>query len=133
MPARRAAKRSSRDAGVQGVLTMAAAGSVAERLRQEASRDHERFWAERAQRLPWFRGWDRVFEWNYPTFRWFVGGETNLAYNCLDRHVAEGRGERAALVYVNERGERRDLTYGELLAEVERAAAEPRRDRKSVV
>lgn len=123
MPARRAAKRSSRDAGVQGVLTMAAAGSVAERLRQEASRDHERFWAERAQRLPWFRGWDRVFEWNYPTFRWFVGGETNLAYNCLDRHVAEGRGERAALVYVNERGERRDLTYGELLAEVERAAA----------
>ena len=41
-----------------------------------------------AEQLPWFRRWDRVFEWNYPTFRWFIGGETNLAYNALDRHVA---------------------------------------------
>ena len=64
-----------------------------------------------------------MFEHDYPTFRWFVGAETNLAHNCLDRHVGDGRGDRRALIVVNERGERRELTYAELLAEVERVAA----------
>jgi acetyl-CoA synthetase len=64
-----------------------------------------------------------VFEWERPTFRWFVGGETNLASNCLDRNVEAGAGGRAALVAVDERGGRRSLTYAELLAEVERVAA----------
>jgi acetyl-CoA synthetase len=48
---------------------------------------------------PWFRRWDRVFEWNFPTFRWFIGAETNLACNAVDRHVEAGRGGHAALIY----------------------------------
>jgi acetyl-CoA synthetase len=85
--------------------------------------DPETFWALAAGELPWFRRWDRVFESDFPTFRWFIGGETNLAYNALDRHVAEGRGAHTALVYLNERGERRVFTYAALLALVERIAA----------
>jgi acetyl-CoA synthetase len=85
--------------------------------------EREDFWAQAAGELPWFRRWDRVFERDGPSFRWFAGGETNLAWNCLDRHVEAGRGGHAAVIYANERGERRTLTYAELLAEVERAAA----------
>jgi acetyl-CoA synthetase len=89
----------------------------------DARHDPDTFWARAASELPWFRTWDRVFEWEFPTFRWFVGGQTNLAYNCLDHHVAMGRGEHPALVYTNERGERRVQTYEELLQEVNRVAA----------
>ncbi len=64
-----------------------------------------------------------MFEWTFPTFRWFIGAETNLAYNALDRHVANGRGEHPALVYMNERGDRRTLTYAALLTLVEDVAA----------
>ena len=85
--------------------------------------EREEFWAQAAGELPWFRRWDRVFERDGRSFRWFAGAETNLAWNCLDRHVEEGRGEQTALVYVNERGARESRTYAELLAEVERAAA----------
>jgi acetyl-CoA synthetase len=67
------------------------------RLRQEAAERPDDFWAEQADGLPWFRRWDRVFDWEPPTFRWFVGGETNLAGNCLDANVEAGRGERTAL------------------------------------
>ncbi len=90
---------------------------------QDGLRDPERFWERAADGLPWFRRWDRVFQWSFPTFRWFVGAETNLAYNALDRHVASGRGGHAALVYFNERGERAVLTYALLLYEVRRLAA----------
>ena len=93
------------------------------RSRREASEDPEGFWARAAEALPWFRRWDRVFEWRPPTFRWFLGGETNLAYNCLDHHVARGRGGQTALVALDERGERRAYTYAELLGEVKRVAA----------
>ena len=65
--------------------------------RRWAHRDPEAFWARAARELPWFRPWDSVFEWTFPTFRWFVGAETNLAYNALDRHVAAGRGGHTAL------------------------------------
>jgi acetyl-CoA synthetase len=85
--------------------------------------EREEFWAQAAGELPWFRRWDSVFERDGRSFRWFAGAETNLAWNCLDRHVEEGRGEQTALVYVNERGARENRTYAELLAEVERAAA----------
>jgi acetyl-CoA synthetase len=81
------------------------------------------YWAQAAEALPWFRRWDRVFERDGASFRWFVGAETNLAWNCLDHHVDAGRGSHTALVYANERGERRRFTYEELLREVERAAA----------
>jgi acetyl-CoA synthetase len=89
----------------------------------DARRDPDAFWARAAQELPWFRPWDKVFEWNAPTFKWFVGAETNLSHNAIDRHVAAGQGGRAALVYINERGERRVQTYAEFLHEVKRIAA----------
>jgi acetyl-CoA synthetase len=90
---------------------------------RDAHEDIEGFWARAGQELPWLRPWDRVFEWNYPTFRWYVGGRTNLALNCVDRHVAAGRAGHTALVYVNERGERRLYSYAQLRYEVRRAAA----------
>ena len=90
---------------------------------REATADPEGFWARAAEALPWFRKWDRVFEWNFPTFRWFVGAQTNLAYNGLDYHVTRGWGGHTALIYVNERGERRLFTYAQLKRQVERVAA----------
>ncbi|MAG35507.1 MAG: acetyl-CoA synthetase, partial [Dehalococcoidia bacterium] len=102
---------------------MAAISAKVERWVQEAREEPDEFWANAANELPWFRKWDRVFDRDYPSFRWFSGAETNLAYNCLDHHVAAGRGDSTALIYVNERGERRQFTYSELTAEVERIAA----------
>ncbi|MBI3733615.1 MAG: AMP-binding protein, partial [Chloroflexi bacterium] len=89
----------------------------------DARADPEGFWARAAEQLPWFRKWERAFEWDYPTFRWFSGAQTNLAYNCLDHHVARGWGGHTALIYANERGERRLFSYAQLLYEVKRAAA----------
>ena len=85
--------------------------------------DPEAFWARAAQELPWFRTWDRVYEADPPTFRWFIGAQTNIAHNALDHHVADGRGDRNALIYFNERGDEVTYTYAELLAEVKRVAA----------
>ena len=96
---------------------------VVRRWIEDGLRDPDAFWARAASALPWFKTWDRVFEWTFPTFRWFIGAETNLAYNALDHHVARGRGGHAALVYLNERGERRVLTYSQLLHAVTRTAA----------
>ena len=89
----------------------------------EAAADPEGFWGRAAEGLPWLRPWDRVFEWTPPTFRWFVGAETNLCFSCLDHHVADGRGDHVSLIYENERGERSELTYAELLGAVKQAAA----------
>jgi len=96
---------------------------IVRRWLKEGEEDPEGFWARAADELPWFRKWDRPFVWERPSFRWFVGGVTNLAHNALDRHVTSGRGGHAALVYLNERGERRVFTYAQLLHEVERIAA----------
>jgi acetyl-CoA synthetase len=93
------------------------------RMRREASEDPEGFWARAAGELPWFRGWDTVLDWRPPTFEWFVGGQTNLSHNCLDRHVARGWGGHAAVIYETERGEQRTLTYAQLLEQVKRTAA----------
>ncbi|MGH2374164.1 MAG: acetate--CoA ligase [bacterium] len=89
----------------------------------EATEDPDGFWARAAERLPWFRKWDQVFTWDPPTFRWFVGAQTNLSYNCLDHHVNRGWGGHAALIAENERGERRVYTYAQLLHEVRQTAA----------
>ena len=93
------------------------------RFLDEGLRDPEAFWARAAETVPWFRKWDRAFEWTFPTFRWFIGAQTNLAYNALDHHVANERGAHTALIYFNERGERQSFTYTELLERVTRAAA----------
>ena len=91
---------------------------------QEAARsDPDAWWARAADELPWFRRWDRVFEWTFPTFRWFLGARTNLAYNCLDAQVQRGRGDKTALIYVNERGDRSSFTYAQLTDQVKRVAA----------
>jgi acetyl-CoA synthetase len=108
---------------------MVAGGGEAEAIarvaawRQRAQDDPEGFWAAAAEELPWSRRWDRVLDWEPPTFRWFPGARTNLAANCLDRHVAAGRGGAVALITENERGETRTHTYAELLAEASRISA----------
>ena len=56
--------------------------------RREATDDPEGFWGRAAEQVPWFRKWDRVLDWQPPTFRWYAGGLSNLAYNCVDHHVA---------------------------------------------
>jgi len=91
--------------------------------RREASEDPEGFWSRAAAQLPWFRKWDRVLDWQPPTFRWYAGGMSNLAYNAVDHHVAAGRGSHVALITENERGERKSLTYAELLQETKRVGA----------
>lgn len=96
---------------------------LVKRWQQDAAGDPDGFWARAAAKLPWFRPWDRAFAWDPPTFRWFSGGLTNLSYNALDHHVANGRGGHAALIAHNERGERAVYTYAQLLTEVQRVAA----------
>ena len=96
---------------------------IVQRWIDEGRRDPDAFWARAAREVPWFRTWDRVFEWDPPTFRWFAGAQTNLGYNAVDRHVADGHGGRAALVYVNERGDRVVQTYAQLLHAVKRVSA----------
>jgi acetyl-CoA synthetase len=96
---------------------------IVRRWIEDARMDPEAFWARAARELPWFRVWDKTFSWDPPTFRWFEGGQTNLAWNALDFHVEHGRGGQAALVALNERGERRVFTYAQMRHEVERVAA----------
>ena len=83
---------------------------------QRADADRLGFWAEAAGRLDWGRPWDEVLDWSDPPFaKWFTGATINAAVNCLDRHVAAGRGDKVALHWVGEpAGDRRDLSYAEL-------------------
>jgi acetyl-CoA synthetase len=88
-----------------------------------AAADPEGWWAEQARQLDWFEPWERVLDESDPPFyRWFVGGRLNASYNCLDRHVEAGNGDRVAFRWRGEEGEERDITYAELLAEVSRLA-----------
>jgi acetyl-CoA synthetase len=88
-----------------------------------AEADPEGFWAEQAESLHWFRKWDQVLDWSNPPFaKWFLGGELNVSYNCLDRHVEAGRGGRVAFHWRGEEGEERDITYADLHADVQRFA-----------
>ena len=80
------------------------------------------FWSEVASELHWFRRWDEVRAWDEPFVKWFVGGTTNLSYNALDRHVAEGRGNRVAFFWEGEPGDRRVLTYAQMLRETSKFA-----------
>jgi len=90
---------------------------------QEAARDPQAWWVKQAEELHWFQRWERVLDDDDPPFyKWFVGGTLNVSYNCLDRHVLEGRGERIALRWRGEEGNERDITYAQLLEEVERFA-----------
>ncbi len=93
-----------------------------ERIYREAESDPEKFWGEVARELHWFRPWDRVLEWDAPWAKWFAGGQINISYNCLDRHVASWRRNKAALIWEGEPGEVRTLTYQQLLVEVSKFA-----------
>jgi acetyl-CoA synthetase len=89
----------------------------------EAERDPEAFWAEQAKRLDWFEEWDQVLDWSNPPFaKWFVGGKLNASYNCVDRHVEAGLGDRVALHWRGEEGEERDISYADLHRDVQRFA-----------
>ncbi|HXG41719.1 MAG TPA: acetate--CoA ligase [Dehalococcoidia bacterium] len=85
---------------------------------EEAERDPLAFWSRWAEELHWFQRWQQVLEWDPPWAKWFVGGKTNLAYNCLDRHLTGARRNKAAIVWEGEPGDVRILTYWELYRQV---------------
>jgi acetyl-CoA synthetase len=93
---------------------------VADRsLYDEADADPEAFWARQARELvTWFEDFDQVLEWDLPFAKWFLGGKLNVSYNCLDRHVEAGRGDKVAFHWEGEPGDTRTITYADLLDEV---------------
>jgi acetyl-CoA synthetase len=94
-----------------------------ERLYQAAAEDPEKFWGEQAEQLAWFSKWNKVLDWSDPPFaKWFVGGTLNVSYNCLDRHLATSRRNKAALIWEGENFEQRILTYTELHRKVAKLA-----------
>jgi acetyl-CoA synthetase len=94
----------------------AAAANVTAEAYREAAEDPLAFWERQARRLDWAAEWDQVLDWSNPPFaKWFVGGQLNIAYNCLDRHVAAGLGDRVAIHWEGEPGDSRTLTYADLL------------------
>jgi acetyl-CoA synthetase len=89
-----------------------------EAMYQRSIDDPDGFWGEQAEKLHWFKKWDKVLEWNEPFAKWFVGAKTNLSYNCLDRHLNTWRKNKAALIWEGEPGDSRVLTYQDLHREV---------------
>jgi acetyl-CoA synthetase len=89
---------------------------------ERARKDPEAYWAEMAGMIEWFKPWDNVLEWSVPWAKWFVGAQTNVAYNCVDRHLKTERRNKAAIVWEGEPGDERVLTYNDLYREVNRAA-----------
>jgi len=89
-----------------------------ESMWQRSIDDPDGFWSEQAEKLHWFKKWDKVLEWNEPFAKWFVGAKTNISYNCLDRHLTTWRKNKAALVWEGEPGDQRVLTYQDLHREV---------------
>lgn len=82
----------------------------------------EAFWSSIAGELVWFKPWTRISQWRPPYAKWFVGGRTNMSYNCLDRHLDSWRRTKAAIIWEGEPGETRTLTYDQLHSEVCRFA-----------
>jgi acetyl-CoA synthetase len=87
--------------------------------RKLGAKNPQRFWAQMAkQHVSWFKPWKKVLQWKAPYAKWFVGAQTNVAYNCLDRHLENGRRNKAAIIWEGEPGDSRVLTYGQLHREV---------------
>ena len=85
----------------------------------------EDFWAEQAERITWFKKWDNIWEWDFnkANIKWFEGAKLNACYNCVDRHVDEGYGEKTALIWEgNNPNETKSYNYNELLEKVQLAA-----------
>lgn len=92
-------------------------------LYEEADADFEAFWARQARELlTWYDDFDQVLDWQLPFAKWFVGGKLNISYNCLDRHVEAGRGDKVAYHWEGEPGDTRTITYSDLLDEVSKFA-----------
>jgi acetyl-CoA synthetase len=89
----------------------------------DANEDYQGFWARQsADLLDWSKDWTTICEWDLPFAKWFVGGELNVSYNCLDRHVNAGKGDKVAFYFEGEPGDSRAVTYGELLADTQKFA-----------
>jgi len=85
----------------------------------DSIKNPEKFWTEIAEKeIIWFKKWNKIFEWKYPYFQWFIGAKLNITYNCLDRHILSGKGNKIALIYTNENYEEEKITYNELLTKV---------------
>ena len=92
-------------------------------LYDEANADYVGFWERQArERISWFTPFDKTLEWDEPFAKWFTGGELNIAYNCVDRHVERGLGDKVAYHWIGEPGDTRTLTYADLQRETSRAA-----------
>ena len=95
-----------------------------EELYAAAKDDPEAFWdAQAKEHLHWFEPYDHVMQWDAPNAKWFAGGKTNACYNCVDRHVAAGKGDKVALIWEGEPGDKRQLTYSDLQKEVSKFAS----------
>jgi len=90
---------------------------------ERSIREPEEFWEEKAHQLDWFKTWDKVLEWEPPFARWFVGGQLNAAYICVDRHVNTWRRSKVAIYWEGEPGDVRVLSYSTLYSEVNRFAS----------
>jgi acetyl-CoA synthetase len=87
-----------------------------------AKKDPIAFWESQAKNLHWDKKWDQVIDWQLPFAKWFIGGKINASYNCLDKHVLEGRGSRVAFHFEGEPGDTKTITYAQLLIEVKKTA-----------
>ncbi len=102
---------------------LAADANVTAEAYDEAAADRLGFWAQQARRLTWAKEWDTVLDWSNPPFaKWFVGGQLNVAYNCLDRHIEAGRGSKVAIHWEGEPGDSRTISYADLHRSVCQAA-----------
>jgi acetyl-CoA synthetase len=102
---------------------LAADANVTASAYDEASADRLAFWEKQARRLTWVKEWDQVLDWSNPPFaKWFVGGQLNVAYNCVDRHVEAGNGDKVAIHWEGEPGDSRTITYADLQKSVCQAA-----------
>ena len=89
---------------------------------ERAEKDRLAFWELQASDLEWSKKWDSVLDWQPPYAKWFIGGKLNASVNALDRHVAQGRGDRVAFYFEGEPGDTRTITYAQLLIEVKKTA-----------
>lgn len=93
-----------------------------EAVYQSAAADPEAYWVGHAEKLAWFEKWQQTLEWNPPFAKWFIGGKLNACYNCLDRHVQAGHGERLAILWEGEPGDELRLTYNDVYKAVNKFA-----------
>ena len=91
-------------------------------LYAQADADRLKFWEEQAGALTWQKKWETVLDWQSPFAKWFVGGKLNATVSALDRHIADGNGERIAFHFEGEPGDTRTITFAQLLQDVSQAA-----------